>query len=151
MKLILFTLIFLYSLISFTQSKEEIKHIEHLIEGQFTSINIIDSVFYKNRKNKNLLELLVKKSEENSYLEGIFYGSNALGRYYRDISLFDKALKEYQKALNITRKINDINSELKTLNQIGSVYRRQDDIMNALSYHKEALDKAIIIKPRYQY
>jgi tetratricopeptide (TPR) repeat protein len=72
--------------------------------------------------------------------------TNALGRYYRDVSLFDKSLYEYNNALLISRKKKDTILEIKTLNAIGSVYRRQDDIKNALIYHQEALDKATTIK-----
>ena len=47
---------------------------------------------------------------------------------------------------SLAEKKKDTISEIKTLNAIGSVYRRQDDIRNALNYHQEALDKATTIK-----
>ncbi|KGL62619.1 tetratricopeptide repeat protein [Polaribacter sp. Hel1_85] len=147
MKVKLFTVIFLIlSVVSFSQKKEVNEQIEYLVRNKFSSLDIIDSVFITKRKNKELLELLVKRSEENSYLQGQFYGSNALGRYYRDHSLFNKSISQYKKALNISVKIKDTLSEVKILNSLGSVYRRQDDIRNALNYHQQALDKAIRIK-----
>ena len=147
MKSKLFTLIFLFlSIISFSQKKETNKKIEYLVENKISSLDIIDSVFRKNREDKNLLEQLVKRSKENSYLEGQFYGLNALGRHYRDQSLFNKSIYQYKNALHISEKLKDTVSEVKILNAIGSVYRRQDDIRNALNYHQQALDKAVRIK-----
>lgn len=94
----------LLSSFSFSQKKEGINQIEYFIENKISNLKIIDSIFFKNRTDEILLKLLVKKSTENSYLEGKFYGTNALGRYYRDISLFDKSLNEYNNALLISRK-----------------------------------------------
>ena len=144
-KLILLSFLFL-SLFSFSQDSEINTQIEYLIENKISSLDIIDSVFLKNRKIKNKLELLVAKSKEASYIEGEFYGSNALGRYYRDHSLFNKSITEYKNALKLNQIIKDTVSEVKILNAIGSVYRRQDDIRNALNYHQEALEKALKIK-----
>ena len=118
----------------------------YLVENKFSSLDIIDSVLRKDRKDKVILESLVKESEENSYLEGQFYGLNALGRYYRDRSIFNKSITHYKKALGICRILKDTVSEVKILNSMGSVHRRQDDIRNALNYHQKALDKALNIK-----
>ena len=120
--------------------------IEYLIENKIPSLDIIDSILFEKRKDKPLLELLVKKSKENSYFQGELYGYNSLGRHFRDLSLFEKSIDKYKKALVISRKTKDTISEVKILNAIGSVYRRQDDVRNALNYHQEALEKAINIK-----
>jgi len=144
-KIFTFFLLFL-SVFSFSQKKEVNLQIEYLIENKIPSLDIIDSVLFEKRKDKPLLELLVKKSKENSYFQGELYGYNSLGRHFRDLSLFDKSIDKYKKALVISRKTKDTISEVKILNAIGSVYRRQDDIRNALNYHQEALEKAINIK-----
>lgn len=144
-KIFTFFLLFL-SVLSFSQKKEVNLQIEYLIENKISSLDIIDSIFFEKRKDKHLLELLVKKSKENSYFQGELYGYNSLGRYFRDLSLFDKSIDKYKKALVISRKTKDTISEVKTLNAIGSVYRRQDDVRNALNYHQEALERAIYIK-----
>ena len=143
---LLILIFFFISVTSYGQEKEDINKIEYLVQNKFSSLDIIDSVFYKERKNKILLETLINKSEENNYYEGQFYGSNNLGRYYRDLSLFNESIFQYKKALSISIKLKDTVSEVKILNSIGSVYRRQDDIKKALNYHQEALEKAIKIK-----
>ncbi|MDG2150859.1 MAG: tetratricopeptide repeat protein [Polaribacter sp.] len=144
-KIFTFFLLFL-SVFSFSQKKEVNLQIEYLIENKIPSLDIIDSILFEKRKDKPLLELLVKKSKENSYFQGELYGYNSLGRHFRDLSFFDKSIDKYKKALVISRKTKDTISEVKILNAIGSVYRRQDDIRNALNYHQEALEKAINIK-----
>ena len=141
------TLILLFlSIITFSQEKQSDEQIEYLVNHKITSLDVIDSVFRKKRGNENLLKQLVKRSKEKAYLEGQFYGANSLGRYYRDRSFFNKSLVQYKKALHFSEKIKDTVSQLKTLNNIGSVYRRQDAIINGLNYHKRALDKALAIK-----
>ena len=105
MRIRIFLLFFgLLSSFSFSQKKEGVAQIQYFIEHKIPDLKIIDSFFLKNRTDEILLKILVKKSKENSYLEGEFYGSNALGRYYRDLSLFDKSLYEYNNALLISRK-----------------------------------------------
>jgi tetratricopeptide (TPR) repeat protein len=147
MKTKIFTFFVLFlSAFSFSQKKEVNLQIEYLIENKISSLDIIDSILFEKRKDKPFLELLVKKSKENSYFQGELYGYNSLGRHFRDLSLFDKSINKYKKALVISRKTKDTISEVKILNAIGSVYRRQDDVRNALNYHQEALERAINIK-----
>ena len=141
------TLLFLWlSAFSFSQNKEVNKQIAYLIENNISAQDIIDSIFYEHRENKFFLQRFLVKSKRNSYLAGKFYSFNALGRHYRDLSLFKKSIINYKKALRVSRKIKDTIYEIKTLNAIGSVYRRQDDVKNALDYHQKSLDKATTIK-----
>ena len=132
--------------VSFSQKKELKNKLDFLTINKPKSIDVIDSVFINYRKHKEGLDKLLKESKKINYLEGIYYAKNALGRYYRDLSLFDKSINEYKDALEITRNLNLIERELKILNSIGSVYRRQDEVINGLNYHKEALDKALSIE-----
>ncbi len=131
---------------SFSQEADITEKIKFLIKNKPFDIEVIDSVLKKNRKIKEHVELLVKESEKASYLQGQYYGYNAIGIIYRDVFLFDKSISEYKKALEITKKIKDSALEVKILNSLGSVYRRQDDVRNALNYHQEALSKALEIK-----
>ncbi len=146
MKKILFTLIILFSISISSQEKEVNDKIQYLINGNITNDDIIDSIFKNHRRHKEDLKLLINKSKDNSYLYGQFYGHRSLGRINRDLSLFEKSISEYNKAVEITKLLKDTISELKVLNSIGSAYRRQDDITNALNYHQEALDIALNIK-----
>jgi hypothetical protein len=75
MRIRIFLLFFwLLSSFSFSQKKEGVAQIQYFIENKISYLKIIDSIFFKNRTDEILLKLLVKKSTENSYLEGKFYG-----------------------------------------------------------------------------
>ncbi|WP_405610060.1 tetratricopeptide repeat protein [Polaribacter sp. Asnod1-A03] len=139
--LLIFYLFFL-STYTFSQNDD----IDYLINNKVSSFKIIDSVLFDDLKNFKKLELFIQKSKGAHYIEGQLYGFNALGRYYRNLSLFNKAIIEYKKALKLSTETNNSLSEIQNLNSIGSVYRRQDDIRNALNYHQEALNKALCIK-----
>ncbi|MCG1034962.1 tetratricopeptide repeat-containing sensor histidine kinase [Polaribacter sargassicola] len=143
MKVNLLTFYFIFfSLCSFSQNDE----INYLISNKISSFNVIDSILNDDLKNLQKLELFVKKSKAASYIEGQLYGFNSLGKYYRNLSLFNKSINEYKKALALSIETKNSLSEIQNLNSIGSVYRRQDDIRNALYYHQEALNKALSIK-----
>jgi tetratricopeptide (TPR) repeat protein len=134
-----------FSTFCFAQTTKMQKEVQSLIRKKPLSIESIHSVFKNDWKNKEALELLVNESKKASYLQGLYYGSNALGRYYRDLSLFDLSVVEYKKALKISISLADTVNQVKTLNSMGSVYRRQDAIINALNYHKEALDLGLSV------
>ncbi|GAB7255621.1 tetratricopeptide repeat-containing sensor histidine kinase [Polaribacter sp. OB-PA-B3] len=139
----------LFCLLSYTAVSQEIdlkSKLSYLINNKHSNISVMDSIFKGNEKNKKYLEEIIRISKDNNYLEGLFYGKSALGKYYRDISLFKEALIQYNEALKISKELNSIENEITTLNNIGSVYRRQDEIINGLNYHKEALDKGLSIE-----
>lgn len=144
----LLILIYLFSITTFSQNTILEEKLDFLIEKKPTSIEVLDSLFNGYEKNKKYLDEIIKISEQNNYQEGLFFAKHALGKYYRDLSLFDKSLEQYNQALQIIRDLNDIENEIITLNNIGSVYRRQDEIINGLNYNKEALDKAFLVKNR---
>lgn len=149
MKHFLFFILFFSFLTSFSQNENTVtveEVISNLLKNKPQSIDDINTVFKPFRENEKNVQFLIKKSEEVSYLQGELYGHNALGRIYRDYSLFEKSLSEHRKALELAHKTNNLLLEIKTLNSIGSVYRRQDDIRNALNYHQEALEKGIAVK-----
>lgn len=141
-------LIYLFSITTFSQNTILEEKLDFLIEKKPTSIEVLDSLFNGYEKNKKYLDEVIKISEQNNYQEGLFFAKHALGKYYRDLSLFDKSLEQYNQALQIIRNLNDIENEIINLNNIGSVYRRQDEIINGLNYNKEALDKAFLVKNR---
>jgi len=143
MKTKLFIFYFLFSSVyTFSQYND----INYLVDNKISSFSTIDSLLKKESKNLKKLELFVKKSKIASYTEGQLYGYKFIGNYYRNLSLFNMAINEYKKALKLSRETRNNLSEIQTLNSIGSVYRRQDDIRNALNYHQEALNKALSIK-----
>lgn len=146
-KISLFLLFFCFVSICAQEKKPSTKKlIQELIVKKSSSLEDITSVFLIHKKELDTIHLLLNESINSSYLEGQLVGFNALGRYCRDHSFFKKSILNYKKAYEISEKIDNVLFQIKILNSIGSVYRRQDDIRNALNYHQDALLKANSIK-----
>lgn len=92
------------------------------------------------------IDSFLSKSKKANYNLGIIYAKNIQGRSYRNVTEYDKAIEEYDKALELAIKIRSIEAEVVTLNQLGVVYRRQDKIRSALSYHQRVLEIIAKIK-----
>lgn len=102
----------------------------------------LDSVFLKFKNDSLALKLLILRSEADNALEVQSYACNKLGELYRNISLYDAALKMHFKAEKRAIEAGNVQLEVISLNMIGVVYRRMDIIKPALDYHKKALDIA---------
>ena len=56
---LVFSIVFLlFSIVSFSQTKEINKKIDYLVDNKFSSLDIIDSVLRKNRKDKHIFDLV---------------------------------------------------------------------------------------------
>jgi len=135
-----------FSIFSQERKPSAKKQIRELIQKESPSIEDVTVLFLTYKKEIDTILFLLNESINSSYLEGQLIGFNALGRYYRDHSFFNKSILNYKKASKVATKINNVLFQIKILNSIGSVYRRQDDIRNALNYHQEALLQSRSIK-----
>lgn len=93
------------------------------------------------------MRFVIQASKKNSYPEGELYALNQLGRVYRDISNYPKALELFQQALKLSIESDNIEFRIYSLNMISVVYRRTEAIKSALDYSQEALELAETIKP----
>ncbi len=64
----------------------------------------------------------------------------AMGVAYQDLNKLDDALRNYQQALEIRKKVGDQNGVANTLGQIAQVQDVQGDFNAALASYKEAID-----------
>ncbi len=80
------------------------------------------------------------------YVPGQIYTLNIIGVMLRDRSNYKEAIVNLKEALNLAKSIN--NPELKSIifSSLGSVYRRQNDIKNALFSYQYAVSEASKIK-----
>ena len=83
---------------------------------------------------------------EKKYLYGQTYALNQMGRRYRYISQFDRALALHEKALEVAKEAKSLEFEVYSLNMIGVVYRKIDAIKLALDYTQKAFDLADSVK-----
>lgn len=129
---------------SFSQNipKSFVKTIDSLIKSKPTTYREIDKVVRPVRKDTLLMREFVKRAEEQNYLDGQAYALNHLGRAYRDISEFSKALLLFRRALKVSGEANNIEFRIYSLNMISVVFRRSDAIKSALDYSQEALELA---------
>ncbi len=108
----------------------------------------INDAFEEFKTDSVLVKRLITASNDMNYLEGESYGLNALGAIYRNISLYDKAIKFHTQAEDIAKAAESIELIVNSLNSTGVSYRRMDDIKPALDYHAKAVEIAINTEPR---
>ena len=120
--------------------------VDSLIHTAPITYSEIDKVLRPFRKDTTLMKYVVARSENKHYPEGQIYALNHMGRAYRDISEFSKALKLFQEALHIAIEADNIEFRVYSLNMISVVFRRTDAIKSALDYSQEALELAETVK-----
>ncbi|RRQ49869.1 sensor histidine kinase [Maribacter algicola] len=121
--------------------------VNELIEEAPRTYANIDSILRNSRKDTLSMRFVIQASKKNSYPEGELYALNQLGRVYRDISNYPKALELFQQALKLSIESDNIEFRIYSLNMISVVYRRTEAIKSALDYSQEALELAETIKP----
>lgn len=80
-------------------------------------------------------ELAKKKNDKKGKAEAL----NNIGHYFRKICDFDKALKNFQQALNIYRNLKADRNIANIYDNIGHIYWFKGDSPNALDYYKRSL------------
>jgi len=137
-------ILFLFSNFNYSQNITPTfkKKVDSLITAAPKTYQEIDKVLREYRKDSTLLIYVNNKSKAKKYLYGQAYANNQLGRIYRDISLYPKALSLFEEALKISIEANSIEFRIYSLNMISVVHRRTDAVKTALDYSQEALELA---------
>ena len=97
------------------------KKVDSLITVAPITYQEIDEVLKDFRKDSTLLRYVDNISEDKGYLYGQAYALNHLGRIYRDISSYPKALDLFQDGLKIAINANSIEFRVYSLNMISVV------------------------------
>ena len=118
------------------------RKVDSLISAAPKTYQEIDEVLRKYRRDSVLLKYVDHKSQSKNYLYGQAYANNQLGRIYRDISIYPRALSLFQNALKIAIEAESIEFRVYSLNMISVVYSRTDAVKSALDYSQEALELA---------
>lgn len=120
--------------------------VDSLIRVTPETYSEMDKALRPFRKDTLLMRYFNTKARQNNYLDGQAYALNQIGRTYRSISEFSKALISFQEALEVSRKSENIEFQVYSLNMISVVFRRTDAIKSALDYSQEALELAETVK-----
>ncbi|MFP2997250.1 tetratricopeptide repeat protein [Spongiivirga sp. MCCC 1A20706] len=116
--------------------------VENYVKQKDTSGPNINKKFRDYRRDTVKMKLLIEISAKYNYLPGQIYGHNALGHYFRDKSLYDRAIENHKAAIDLSEKSNNQSQKIRALNGMGVVYRRMDAVRSALDYHQQALSIA---------
>jgi len=122
---------------------EDFKRVsDSLIEAAPTTYRELDSILHYKRSDTIYMRYFNKEAAKKKYSTGQSYALNQLGRKYRDISQYNKAIALHKKALNAAEDAQNLEFKVYSLNMLGVVYRRSDAIKVALDYNQEALELA---------
>jgi len=112
---------------------------DSLIDAGPKTYAALDAVLRPYRKDTILMHYFAENAAKNKYHDGESYAFNHLGRRYRDISQYTKAINLHLKALEIATECDNVELKVYSLNMLGVSYSRMDAVKSALNYYQEAL------------
>lgn len=115
---------------------------DSLIHAAPNTYQELDSILKPKRSDTVFMRYFNKAAAEKKFYVGQAYALNQLGRKYRDISQFQRAIALHKDALEVAILANNLEFRVYSLNMLGVIYRRSDAIKIALDYHQEALELA---------
>lgn len=140
----LFAFLFLVTHITFAQQQNQnfSAFADSIIALNPKTFSALDYAIYKNKYDTLKMKTLADKSLKKNYPEGEVFAYIMLGNQYRNKSLFKKSKNYLNQALEISKEKKLTEFHIVSLNMLGVVERRLDNIKSALSYHQEALKLA---------
>jgi len=118
------------------------KTTDSLLKTDLKTYAELDAVLRPSRKDTTLMRYFAREATIHKFHSGQSYALNQLGRRYRDISQFTKAINLHQEALDAATESNNLEFKVYSLNMLSVIYRRRDAIKSALDYNQEALELA---------
>jgi tetratricopeptide (TPR) repeat protein len=112
---------------------------DSVINAAPKSFTEIHKAMRKHRTDTVNMRFFSELSKEKGYLEGESYALSELGRTYRYISNYSKAIQLHEKALEIANTANNLELKISSLNYLGVVYRRTSSVRTAMDFNQQAL------------
>lgn len=126
---------------------EQFKQVtDSLIQAAPADYTALHTVMRKYRADTIYMRFLAKESRKNGYAAGASYALSELGRSYRNISEYEKAIGLHQEGLAVATEANNIEFRISSLNYLGVAYRRTSSIRAAMDYNQQALELAEAIE-----
>jgi tetratricopeptide (TPR) repeat protein len=104
--------------------------VEFALETEYKSLDEI-------KRSIELKETLLSELSEADEISG--YLLNSLGILYFQISSYDKAIEYYERALGISREIEDKVGEGNAIGNLGIAYSNLGQVEKAVEYYEQAL------------
>ncbi len=123
-----------------------LKTVDSLVQAKPDAFVDIHSILAQNREDTLLMRHVANTSAVNRYAAGQSYALNELGRTYRNISRYDRAIALHKEALAIAEKADNLDFRVYSLNNLGVAYRRISSLRTAMDYHQKALELAQEVK-----
>jgi tetratricopeptide (TPR) repeat protein len=111
-----------------------------------SSFTAIHKAMRAHRTDSLYMRFFRQRSKENGYMAGESYALSELGRTYRNISNYSKAIELHQEALAIAKKADNLEFKISSLNYLGVVYRRTSSVRTAMDFNQQALELAEAVK-----
>jgi tetratricopeptide (TPR) repeat protein len=133
-----------FTVTNYGQQKDKVYDsiVSILLKEQTTKFKRLDKSLRRFKRDTVYMQDFLGRCEDIEYAYGQIYANNMLGRAFRNKSLYEKAVKAHNQALQVAENLKDTLSQTYSLNMLGVVYRRQDAVKIALDYHFKALELA---------
>lgn len=115
---------------------------ESLISEAPQTYKDLDIVLRPILRDTSLIRYFANASIKENYHAGTSYALNQLGIYYRDYSMYDKAIRLHQMALEAAEKIDNKEFQIYSLAMLSKVYRQTEAITSALDHAQKAIELA---------
>jgi len=89
-----------------------------------------------------LMQYFSEMAYQKKYYDGQAYALIQLGRSFRNISQYRRALALHQRALEVAIESDNLEFRISSLNQLGVDYSRTSAIRTAMDYSQQALELA---------
>ena len=119
--------------------------VDVLLKEQTKKFKRLDKSLRKFKRDTLYMQDFLEQCKDVEYAYGQIYANNMLGRTFRNKSLYEKALRAHNQALQVAENQKDTLSQTYSLNMLGVVYRRQDAVKIALDCHFKALELANVL------
>lgn len=115
---------------------------ESLISEAPKTFKGLNTILEPIKRDTSLMRYFANASKMDNYQAGISYALNELGISYRNYSLYNKAIKLHENALEAANADDNTEFKIYSFALLSAVYRRTEGIPSALDYAQKAIELA---------
>ncbi len=102
----------------------------------------IHKLLRPHRNDTILMQYFADEAAEQGYLAGQSYALNELGRRFRNLTQYNRALALHRRALEVAKEADNLEFKVSSYNNLGVVNRRTSSLRAAMEYNQKALELA---------